>query len=234
MRRAVFSTSKRVASCIFSPSSIQGSTVSRFNAIPFRRHFSVEARKLLQTVNAELQHEKSQYSPPDLVKKFLQSGEWTLEDKERDVNITLTKKVDDRTVSVAFQLVSPYQNEGLEGDEDGESEPSELTDFSVTVEKSDGSGVVLYCSTFNGDPSARFLIGSMKVYESAEQRDAPSSYNGPVFEDLDQGLQEAVDGWLSSLGVNHELCDFIDACAVDKEQREYMGWLNVMNKVISN
>ncbi len=34
--------------------------------------------------------------------------------------------------------------------------------------------------------AVQFLIGSMKVYESAEQRDAPSSYNGPVFEDLDQ------------------------------------------------
>lgn len=60
-----------------------------------------------------------------------------------------------------------------------------------------------------------------------------STYNGPDFEDLDDSLQATLDEWLGSLGVDSELCDFIDSCSIDKEQREYIFWLKGLEKFLS-
>merc|ERR1712073_65191 len=85
-------------------------------------------------------------------------------------------------------------------------------------------GLTFYCSTQTGEDH-RYVIGMVKSFASAEEKDSPSSYNGPEFEDLDDKLQEAFDEYLAELGMNSEICDFIDAMALDKEQREYIRWL---------
>merc|ERR1711972_596119 len=112
------------------------------------------------------------------------------------------------------------------GDIEGEeSLDQEATEFSVTVEsKSNGSGVTFYCSTQTGEDH-RYVIGNLKCFANAEEKDGVSSYSGPEFEDLDDKLQEAMDEYLAEVGMNNEVCDFIDASALDKEQREYIRWL---------
>merc|ERR1719436_79885 len=101
----------------------------------------------------------------------------------------------------------------------------EATDFSVTIEnKSKGSGVSFYCSTQTGEDH-RYVIGNLKCFANAEEKDSITSYNGPEFEDLDDKLQECFDEYLAEVGMNNEVCDFIDASALDKEQREYIRWL---------
>merc|ERR1712087_1038129 len=104
---------------------------------------------------------------------------------------------------------------GADGEEGFDQE---ATDFSVTVEsKSKGAGVAFYCSTQTGEDH-RYVIGNVKSYASADEKDNLSSYNGPDFEDLDDKLQEAFDEYLGELGMSSEICDFIDAMAIDKEQ----------------
>jgi len=45
-------------------------------------------------------------------------------------------------------------------------------------------------------------------------------------------LQEAFDEYLAEAGMNNEVCDFIDAMALDKEQREYIRWLKIADQFI--
>merc|ERR1711933_78287 len=105
------------------------------------------------------------------------------------------------------------------GGEEG-AEEHEATELSVTVEnKSTGAGLMFYCSTQTGEEH-RYVIGNVKSYASAEERDNMGSYNGPDFEDLDDKLQEALDEYLAEVGMCSEVCDFVDQMAVDKEQRE--------------
>ncbi|CEL96950.1 unnamed protein product [Vitrella brassicaformis CCMP3155] len=187
--------------------------------------------KLSEVVANEISHEKSQYEKPPIIQRFLDKKEWKFEEKTADVNMVLTKEVDGTKVSVEFQLSTPYnpEDEGGEGEGGEESTP---TDFSITVEKKDSTGVIFYCTTDSTDPSHRFMIGNVKYFATAEEKDNASSYNGPEFEDLDESMQERMDEWLATLGVGEELCDFIDACAVDKEQREYMNWLTGIKSFI--
>merc|ERR1712151_1238328 len=135
----------------------------------------------------------------------------------------LEHEAGDKVVRIEWQLSSPFDPTGEADGEEGFDQ--EATDFSVTVEsKSKGSGLAFFCSTQTGEDH-RYVIGNVKTFASAEEKDSMSGYNGPEFEDLDDTLQEAFDEYLAEVGMSGEICDFIDATALDKEQREYVQWL---------
>merc|ERR1712194_223940 len=89
-----------------------------------------------------------------------------------------------------------------------------------------GAGLSFFCSTTSGEDH-RFVIGNTRSFLNAEEKDSISGYNGPEFEDLDDKVQESLDEYLAEVDMNNELCDFIDASALDKEQREYLRWLKI-------
>jgi len=142
--------------------------------------------------------------------------------------VDVTREVDGKTVRIEFQLTSPFAADQFE---DGEDAGAEATELSITVEDKSGAGITFFCSTQTGEDH-RYVIGNVKSYASAEERDSVTAYNGPEFEDLDDKLQEAFDEYLGELGMNSEICDFVDAMASDKEQREYVRWLRITNKTL--
>jgi complement component 1 Q subcomponent-binding protein len=185
------------------------------------RHF---ASKVVEALQGEIKHEEGNYEPSKEIKAFLKDSPFKLVDADGDVNMTLERELGDKTVKIEWQLTSPFDPDmGGEQGDDGEPE-REATELAVTVEKKDGSGVMFYCSTQTGEDH-RYVIGNVRTFNSAEEKDGMSSYNGPEFEDLDDKLQEAFDEYLADVGMSSEVCDFIDAMAVDKEQREYLRWL---------
>merc|ERR1739848_49510 len=132
----------------------------------------------------------------------------------------LEREFEDKVVTIEWQLASPFDPNM----EDEEGEPEESTNMWVSVEnKKGGSGLTFNCSTHTGEDH-RYVIGNVKTFASAEEKESVSGYNGPDFEDLDDKLQEAFDEYLSELGMSTEVCDFVDAMALDKEQREYVRW----------
>jgi len=192
---------------------------------PQRGFASAAASKLVKTLAAEIKHEDEQYEQAKEIKAFLKSSEWKLSDTDGDVNLALERTVgDDKVVRIEWQLSSPFSPED---DADGELQADESTEFQVTIEgKTSGAGMTFYCSTQTGEDH-RYIIGNLKAYEGAEERDSVSGFNGPDFEDVDDKLQEAFDEYLGEVGMNNELCDFIDATGQDKEQREYIRWLKI-------
>merc|ERR1712129_166073 len=117
---------------------------------------------------------------------------------------------------------------------EGEEQGEEATEFCVTVEgKTSGAGVTFYCSTQTGEDH-RYVIGNVKAFSSTEERDSASSYSGPDFEDVDDKLQEGFDEYLAEVGMNNDVCDFIDATAQDKEQREYIRWLKTIKQFLES
>lgn len=59
--------------------------------------------------------------------------------------------------------------------------------------------------------------------ESAAQRDL--KYSGPEFTNLAEELQEALNEYLHSRGINNSLAEFILAYSGVKENNEYLDWL---------
>ena len=192
--------------------------------------------RLSKALAAELQEEKSQYEQPSLLKSFLRDSDWKLTDTDGDVNMKLVREFGGKSVSVEWQLVSPFNSEmdfeGEEGENAEEESRMESTDFTITVSDKRDQGVIFYCSTSAGE-GHRYVIGNVRSFGSAAERESVSAYNGPDFEDLQESLQEGFDEFLAEVGVNDELCDFVDAAAVDKEQREYIRWLSNIQGVLA-
>lgn len=87
------------------------------------------------------------------------------------------------------------------------------------------------CSGTAAGEGHRYVIGNCRAFTSVAEKESASSYNGPEFEDLDDNMQEAFDEYLAEVGLTDGVCDFIDATALDKEQREYMRWLSQLKAV---
>jgi len=191
---------------------------------------SAAAGKVAQTLQAELKHEEEQYEQPKEITSFLKHSDFKFIDEDADVNMALERSVGDKVARIEWQLTSPYAPDAdMEGEDDGSQE---ATDFVITVENKEGTaGISFYCSTQGGEDH-RYVIGHVKNYCSAEEKESMSSYNGPDFEDIDDKLQEAFDEYLAEVGMNNEVCDFIDAMALDKEQREYVRWLRITKEFL--
>ena len=87
--------------------------------------------------------------------------------------------------------------------EDKEEYP-QATDFSLTVTAKDGAGLTFYGSTQAGE-GHRFVIGNVQAFDNADEKELPSAYNGPDFEDLDDKMQEHLDGMLADLGLDEQV-----------------------------
>mmetsp|Transcript_114047 Transcript_114047/g.221513 ORF Transcript_114047/g.221513 Transcript_114047/m.221513 type:complete len:242 (-) Transcript_114047:119-844(-) len=185
--------------------------------------------KLLKVVQAEIKHEQEQYEQIKDIKNFLKNSPFKLIDKDGDVNMALERETEDKTVRIEWQLASPFDPEAVDDAEGGEADP-QTTEMAVIVEdKKTGAGLTFYCSTQTGEDH-RYIIGMVKTFDTAGEKESETSYNGPDFEDLDDKLQESFDEYLADLGMSSEVCDFVDAMAMDKEQREYVRWLKSVQK----
>ncbi|KAF4686759.1 hypothetical protein FOZ60_004823 [Perkinsus olseni] len=160
--------------------------------------------KLNKSLGSELQHEKESYEQPAICKQFLADQTWKFQEVEGDVNMSITRQLPgDKTAVVEWQLTSPFNDAGFDGME----------------------------GTAAGE-GHRYVVGNCRAFTSVAEKESASSYNGPEFEDLDDNMQEAFDEYLAEVGLTDAVCDFIDATALDKEQREYMRWLSQLKAVV--
>ncbi|KAL8451124.1 hypothetical protein Emed_002162 [Eimeria media] len=194
-----------------------------------QRQFSsskAAAESLSSTIQKEIAHEKGSFEPDKQLQAFLEKAQWQLEDKENDMLVVLSKEVDGKKVTVEFSCIQPS------GGDEEETIP-DASDFTVSIQNASGNGLLFYCSTTSEDDNARFCIGQVRYYHDQAGKDSLASYPGPYFEDLDDAFQEGLDAWLASLGINGDLCDFIDRFAAEKENKEYIQWLTKLQAFVS-
>ncbi|QLG73252.1 hypothetical protein HG535_0E03360 [Zygotorulaspora mrakii] len=167
----------------------------------------------------------------------------------------IVKKTDDETVHVFFDVAQvanlPYDSAVTEtatsadGEAVNEDDYDSLSDNfanvnSVVVRHSDNSAVSF--ELLMNLQEGSFYIDSVTPFESAEKALSESAeaevqrelvYHGPPFSNLDEELQEALESYLSSRGVNEELSSFIAAFSEFKENDEYIKWLKSMKTFFS-
>uniref|UniRef100_A0A7S1M8G9 Uncharacterized protein n=1 Tax=Alexandrium catenella TaxID=2925 RepID=A0A7S1M8G9_ALECA len=192
---------------------------------------AVASSKVAKIIAGELKHEQEQYEQAQVIKGFLKATPFKLVEADGDVNMALERELGDKSVRIEWQLSSPFNPDGEEEGQDGEMAERDATEVSITVENKSGAGMTFFCSTQHGEDH-RYVIGMVKAYSSQAEKDSATSYNGPEFEDLDDKVQEAFDEYLAELGMSSEVCDFVDALAIDKEQREYVRWLSTAKKFV--
>lgn len=90
--------------------------------------------------------------------------------------------------------------------------------FTTTVKKQNSEMIVTCTADEN------IVIQSVKVL-SANDKDHEDKYKGPPFEDLSEGMRDALTSFLEDRKVNADLSSFILLYAQYKEQKEYVHWL---------
>lgn len=187
---------------------------------------------LRNIIVAEIKLETEHFGKSTALEKFILDGPFKFEETDGDVNMALVRMEADKTLRLHWQLSGPY-DPSLHEKGGGETKKMPgVTKFSVTIENTKtGAGVTFSCQTQAGD-GHRFVVGNIAVFTSKEEKESPSAYKGPDFEDLDVNMQQACADYLMEQGVDAALCDFIDASAFVKEQREYMRWLTNMKNFL--
>ena len=131
----------------------------------------------------------------------------------------------------------PYDDEDTlphmpgEDEEEGDRDEDLTIQFDVTVSRADGQESLEFaCATDGATVEVRNVRYHAQGPEGAEY--GLSSYPGPNYDELDETLQEEFHKYLEARGIDESLANFIMESHLDKEQKEYMGWLrNVSNFV---
>ena len=97
-------------------------------------------------------------------------------------------------------------------------------EVSVTLE-----GDSFFIENVSYGKDASLMLGTTAEADWARR----GTYGGPVFQDLDEELQNQFHDFLAERGINSDLAGFIRPYIEFKEQKEYMGWLDSAASFIS-
>ncbi len=101
--------------------------------------------------------------------------------------------------------------------------------FTATITKKNGDRLLVDCVA-----SEQLQVDNVQFIPASASGTKPASasevdgtlYGGPVFEHLDQSLQDAFYDYLEDRFIDQDLCFFVLSYARHKEQKEYVNWLN--------
>mmetsp|Transcript_10504 Transcript_10504/g.26654 ORF Transcript_10504/g.26654 Transcript_10504/m.26654 type:complete len:273 (+) Transcript_10504:156-974(+) len=186
----------------------------------------------------ELKVEEEGYEK-DEVLKAKTPADFTLTASPGDCQLELSKTYNGESISVVLSVtdftdeIIDYgdedfdDEEGQEADEDGIYEEEETTIvFNVHVTK-DNKTLTFECNT----DGIAFEVENIQLADDDGPLDV-IEYEGPNFNDLEDDLQDGFIDYLNERGVDFEFVQYLFALAVDKEQREYMSWLENVKKFI--
>ncbi|KAJ3089357.1 Mitochondrial acidic protein mam33 [Quaeritorhiza haematococci] len=231
----------------------RSSFVRTFSASALQRSHGLVDSDLAHKLTEELKYEKENNAEagnalPAWLEDFQKRGTFKVEDKPGEKEITFTRTFGNEKISLIFSTDAladmrdmEYENEG---EEEGEEEPKSFpVNVTIIVEKSaEANGDLGALEIQATCQDASFFIdnvsysksSSLMVDTSAEgdwQR--RGKYGGPVFVDLDDGLQDLFHKYLEERGFDAALADVIPNYIEYKEQKEYMSWLQSVSNFVS-
>ncbi|PSC74310.1 mitochondrial glyco [Micractinium conductrix] len=183
----------------------------------FRSSAAARSASLADALRNELAYEKQNYEQPPEVASGPPAG-FTLTETKGDTLLTLSKQHGQETVEVDV-LVNEQPGEELVEGENGELDADVGVVFTATVTKGDKS-LVFECKS-----DGQYFAVQHVALEPAGDDIEESAYTGPVYDELDEELQGQLERYLAERGVNAELGGFLLPLVHDKEEREYIHWL---------
>eukprot|EP00879_Flechtneria_rotunda_P002466 GHRR01002663.1.p1 GENE.GHRR01002663.1~~GHRR01002663.1.p1 ORF type:complete len:254 (+),score=64.25 GHRR01002663.1:101-862(+) len=196
--------------------------VQQLAASNFHTSSLVSASSLSSILGKELKHEKTVYEQDEVVAKG-PPAPFTLQSTPGDTAVSLTRDYNgekisvDCSVNMQDSLAVPFSEE----DEESEGDTDDVNDvtFNVTVAKGD-KALVFECLSDGTYMDIRHVS-----LEPAEGLDSETAYTGPVFAELDSELQDAFREYIAERGINEDMGEYLRHLMYDKEQQEYMRWL---------
>ncbi|CAK7325753.1 unnamed protein product [Dovyalis caffra] len=165
-----------------------------------------------------------------LVEELPKDFPFKFDDNVGQQTVILTREYEGELVKVEVHmpdLVTGEDNDIRDDNDDKERSMKSTIPLVVTVSKKSGTCLVFDCVAYDDE----ILIDSMsiKVPETSEDQMA---YGGPNFHDLDENLKKGLHKYLEIRGIKPSTTDFLLEYMINKDSREYLGWLNNLKQFI--
>lgn len=235
MRRFVSTGAKAVASATVSRRGFQSLKAfvpkTAVRTVPTVRFNS----SLTEVLGAEIDEEKSNDDEldQDLIdvrKQILKV--FKIQEEPGLSLVKLSRKHGDEKIEIVFDVQNFNDGDNMieeaeEGDEENDPENEEGSnggiDFEITIQRGNNKIIV------DAVASEALAIQNIRYVDAVHATtDESHLYNGPHFEDLEESVQAAFYEYLTERNIDDDLSFFILAHSRDKEQKEYINWLEKM------
>jgi Mitochondrial glycoprotein len=208
--------------------------VSRHMPAPARvgalYHSSAASLSMADAVQRELEHEKEQVADGESALNAPHAG-WTISTDAGSTIMKLSKQAGGELVEVIVNTVEQEDDAFMGGEEEeDQNEPEYSITFRVDCTKGDQT-LRYTCSYVENDqapPGIEHVAVVPKGGISVEEQ--MSKYEGPAFMELDEGLQGAFAEHIAGHGVDADLGQYLCRLVYDKEQADYVSWLEKVQK----
>lgn len=194
---------------------------------------STDKSELREVLNNEILYENEEVSQTknEYLEKFTSETDWEFKSSSESTKMELTRIIDNQKVTVVFSAKSPdFQPEDNEEKNPSEEEQQEQNyiDFMVVVDNQNNSQIIFELLSVDGEISVNNVFPTTEGENFLHNKTlsyTTTQYTGPLFETLDENLQDKVMGYLNSLGINEDLSVFIETASEEHEGVLYKKWL---------
>ncbi|XP_061343559.1 uncharacterized protein At2g39795, mitochondrial-like [Gastrolobium bilobum] len=126
-------------------------------------------------------------------------------------------------------LVTGEENDDGNDDDDNESERASQSSIplSVSVSKKGGPFLEFSCVAYPDE----IVIDTLSV-KNPDLAEDQIPYEGPDFQDLDEGLQKSFHRYLEIRGIKPSTTNFLHEYMINKDSREYLVWLKKLRNFV--
>ena len=206
----------------------------------FSKGLKQAEKQLIQSLNTEINYEEEDQNQENIEfeEKFLANHNWELLVSEDSTRLELKKQVDRTTVRVVYAAKLPEENPEVEGENQEEAEQNEpnFTEFQVIVDNHNNANkLIVDVASYNGEININGAFITSEVDTFLANRSAmftTEKYTGPMFESLDEKLQDTMANYLKNLGIDEDLAVFVESSAANHEDKLYKKWLKELKEFL--
>ncbi|CAL1387414.1 unnamed protein product [Linum trigynum] len=188
------------------------------------------AESLLRIVEDEIKAAQ-ETDDHDRVEDVPEGFPFKIEDNLGQQTLILTRQYDGEHMKVEVHmpdLVTGEENDVRDDDDDDTERPTQSSlPLVVTVTKKSGISLEFSCVAFADE----IAIDSLSV-KKPEKDSEEMAYEGPNFHDLDENLKNAFHKYLEIRGIKPSTTNFLHEYMINKDSKEYLGWLNELKKFV--
>ncbi|KAI8029453.1 Mitochondrial acidic protein MAM33 [Camellia lanceoleosa] len=119
----------------------------------------------------------------------------------------------------------------ISGDDDGEDSINQLF-LHVDISKPGQKESLHFLCGLYPDALGIHSVSMRPKLETSGFLVVPTKYNGPVFQDLDEGMRDALHSYIEERGINENLFPFLQAWLYVKDNRNLMRWFRAVGTLI--
>lgn len=199
-------------------------------------HSCTRSSALAQIVSDELKFEQEDMGgPADSALENAPEG-WKLEHRPERTIMTLTQMLGGEKVVIRLNTLSTGDalDEGpAEDNADGPTTP-----ITFTVDSIKGNTALRFDCEYMEDDEEDPVITDVMLVSNVDQEATmnelePNEYTGPNYNELDEKLQAQFQAYIKHRGIDANMGHYLCRLNYDKEQEDYVAWLEKLKTFVS-